>query len=84
MLKLLYFARLRETLGVAREEYPFTEGMTDVASLVTALKERGGKWQTELNLDKTVRVAVNQDMGSASSLIHDGDEVAFFPPVTGG
>lgn len=84
MLKLLYFARLKESLGTAQEEYPFTEGLTDVASLVSALRSRGGKWETELNLDQTVRVAVNQDLGNSSSPIHDGDEVAFFPPVTGG
>ena len=84
MLKILYFARLKESLGIAQEEYPFTDGIKDVASLVSMLRSRGGKWETELNLDQTVRVAVNQDLGNSSSPIHDGDEVAFFPPVTGG
>jgi sulfur-carrier protein len=56
----------------------------DVASLTAWLRSRGGPWERELASGKPVRVAVNQDMAVAGTPVADGDEVAFFPPVTGG
>jgi sulfur-carrier protein len=80
-LKILYFARLREELGVAAEE--FAGEAANVAALASALAARGGKWRA-LADERRLRVAVNQDMASASTPLKAGDEVAFFPPVTGG
>jgi molybdopterin synthase sulfur carrier subunit len=80
-LKILYFARLREELGVAAEEFAGEAG--NVAALAAALAARGGKWRA-LADERRLRVAVNQDMASASTPLKAGDEVAFFPPVTGG
>ena len=84
MVTLLYFARLREALGTAREELALPESVIDVASLRETLVSRGGAWAEELATTRRVRTAVNQDMASADTPVNDGDEIAFFPPVTGG
>ena len=84
MVTLLYFARLREALGTAREELALPENVIDVASLREALAGRGGAWAQELAQSTRVRAAVNQDMASGDTPVNDGDEIAFFPPVTGG
>ena len=84
MAKLLYFARLRETLGISGEELELPETVVDVNSLLALLRQRGGAWETELAVGKVFRVAVNQDMADPASAICNGDEIAIFPPVTGG
>lgn len=83
-LKVLYFARLRERLGVAEEAVELPDGMGMVAMLLDVLRARGGVWAEELAAGKNFRVAVNQDMAGMEAPIEDGDEVAIFPPVTGG
>lgn len=84
MLKLLYFAWLRTKVGVTEETVPMPAGVTDVAGLVAWLRTRGGGYQDALaNLD-VVKVAVNQEYVPFSHPIAAGDEVALFPPVTGG
>ncbi len=82
-LKLLYFARLRETLGISREVFTLDAPAT-VADLLDHLRARCGVWTTELAVERNFRVAVNQEMANASTALNDGDEVALFPPVTGG
>ncbi len=84
MVNLLYFARLREVLGRNAEQVVLPEKVHDVAGLMQLLRHRGGIWETELAPGRRVRVAVNLEMAAASTRISDGDEVAFFPPVTGG
>jgi molybdopterin synthase sulfur carrier subunit len=84
MVTILYFARLREALGTGREELALPEGVGDVASLREALVGRGGAWAQELGGSRNVRMAVNQDIATADTSVKDGDEIAFFPPVTGG
>ena len=84
MVTLLYFARLREALGTAREELALPDSVIDIARVREALVSRGGAWAQELGETKRVRTAVNQDMASADTPVNDGDEIAFFPPVTGG
>lgn len=84
MAKLLYFARLRETLGVSGEELELPATVADVKSLIELLRQRGGAWETELAAGKSFRIAVNQDMAEPDSAIRNGDEIAIFPPVTGG
>lgn len=84
MVKLLYFARLREDLGTAEEEIALPENVTTVAGLRAHLMARGGAWQSMLAQGKSLRVAVNHEMAQPSTPIGAGDEVAFFPPVTGG
>ena len=84
MVTVLYFARLRETLGRAREELALPESVIDLATLRELLASRGGPWAEELAATRAVRAAVNQDMAAGDTPVTDGDEVAFFPPVTGG
>ena len=84
MVTILYFARLREALGTGSEQLALPESVADVASLRETLIGRGGAWARELAPSRNVRMAVNQDMASADTPVNDGDEVAFFPPVTGG
>jgi len=84
MVKVLYFARLREALGTASEEIAVAASVTTVAQLRTLLSARGGVWSEALAPTTRVRVAVNQAMASDDTRIADGDEIAFFPPVTGG
>ncbi|AOZ51082.1 molybdopterin converting factor subunit 1 [Chromobacterium vaccinii] len=81
-LSLLYFARLRETLGVESEQ--LDSEAANVAELLAELRQRGQVWALELAADKVFRVAVNQEMARPDTPLADGDEVAVFPPVTGG
>ncbi len=83
-VKLLYFAALREQLGLADEALELPRGIATVAALRAHLMQRGDTWQKALAATRALRVAVNRDMAQASTPIHAGDEVAFFPPVTGG
>ncbi|MBX9348368.1 molybdopterin converting factor subunit 1 [Chromobacterium vaccinii] len=81
-LSLLYFARLRETLGVESEQ--LDSEAANVAELLAELRQRGQSWALELAADKVFRVAVNQEMARPDTPLADGDEVAVFPPGTGG
>ena len=83
-ITILYFARLREALGKDQEDLVLPEGVNTVAGLTAFLRDRGGAWATELGAGRSVRVAVNQDMAGPEMVISGGEEVAFFPPVTGG
>lgn len=83
MVKLLYFASLRETLGVGNERVELPGQISDVATLTQWLKSRSDTWHSALS-NPQLLVAVNQEMASADTLVRDGDEIAWFPPVTGG
>ena len=83
-VKLLFFAGLREQLGVAGEDIVLPEGVGTVAALRSHLAKRGGAWREALAEGRLVRMSVNQDMANPSAALRAGDEVAFFPPVTGG
>jgi molybdopterin synthase sulfur carrier subunit len=83
-VKVLYFAALREQLGTSGEDLELPSGIDTVAQLRSHLTSRGGAWQAALAGGKLVRMAVNQDIATPSAAIKAGDEVAFFPPVTGG
>lgn len=83
MLKILYFASLREMLGSGAESIALPDGVGDVGGLLKLLAGRGGEW-AKLATVKNLRYAVNQEMARLDSPLKVGDEVAFFPPVTGG
>lgn len=81
-MKILYFASLREGLGVASEE--LTLPATTVKGLLATLAARGGVWQEQFDGCKQIRAAVNQVLVADDAVVQADDEVAFFPPVTGG
>jgi molybdopterin synthase sulfur carrier subunit len=83
-VKVLFFASLREQLGTSAEEVELPAEVGTVAALRSHLVRRGGAWEGALAEKKNVRVAVNQDMVKPGAAIRAGDEIAFFPPVTGG
>jgi molybdopterin synthase sulfur carrier subunit len=84
MVTLLYFASLRERLGCSREHLALPSGNATVSMLVDELRKRDGAWPEAFAPGKTWRVAVNQQMADLATPVKPGDEVAFFPPVTGG
>ena len=82
MVNILYFASFREVLGQAQEQIsgPFNT----VDALIHVLAERGENWKMALLENQNLQIAVNHDVASRHTEIKPGDEVAFFPPVTGG
>jgi len=83
-IRLLYFARLREAFGVSEESMPLGPHLRTVGDLRAQLAARGGPWADELAPARPVRFAVNQTLCTVSHALSPGDEVAVFPPVTGG
>ncbi|MCB1734507.1 MAG: MoaD/ThiS family protein [Gammaproteobacteria bacterium] len=82
MIRVLYFARLREALGSDGEQIAPDVG--NIADLKAVLAARGGVWQSEFADNPRLLASVNQDMAGNDTPVVDGDEVGFFPPVTGG
>jgi molybdopterin synthase sulfur carrier subunit len=83
-VKLLYFAWLRARIGCAEEEVELPAGVQDVAGLLGWLQSRGGRYAEALQNLSVVRVAVNKEYVGCEHPLREGDEVAIFPPVTGG
>jgi molybdopterin synthase sulfur carrier subunit len=84
MIEVRYFARLRERLGTGAEQIEATPELADLGTLTVHLSRRGGVWAEALGADQTLMTAVNQELAGPHTPIQDGDEVAYFPPVTGG
>lgn len=84
MVKVLYFARLKESLKYSIEEMDLPADVRDIAALKRHLAGRGGVWQEIFTGKQVVRGAINHALVADDAMINDGDEVAFFPPVTGG
>lgn len=83
-MRLLYFAWLRARIGCAEEEIALPLEIKDVAGLLDWLRSRSDGYAEALRDLSVVRVAVNQDYVGREHPVHEGDEVAIFPPVTGG
>ncbi|MEY4641826.1 MAG: hypothetical protein RLZZ227_1820 [Pseudomonadota bacterium] len=84
MIDVHYFASIRESLGTAYEQISADADTTNVSALMDKLIAlHGPKWDQVLRQGR-VLMAVNKAVARADSLVRDGDEVAFFPPVTGG
>jgi molybdopterin synthase sulfur carrier subunit len=83
MINVLFFAQVRELLGTAKLSIEANEQMQTAETLRAALAATDDKWAKVLTSDKLL-VAVNQTISPWDAPVKDGDEVAFFPPVTGG
>jgi sulfur-carrier protein len=83
-MKILYFAWLRTRIGTAEEIVDPPGNVTTVAALIEWLKMRGPNFAEALKNPKLVRVAVNREYVSSDHAVKPGDEIALFPPVTGG
>ncbi len=81
-VNILYFASFREKFGQAEERLPAQ--FNTVGELLAKLAQRGEEWRETLTEHGRVQIAVNQDMANAETPLKAGDEVALFPPVTGG
>lgn len=83
-LRLLYFAWLRERVGAAEEEIALPAGVATVGDLIAWQRARGEKFAAAFGTTRAIRCAVNQSFAGPDAPVAPGDEVAFFPPVTGG
>ena len=83
-LTILYFAWLRERVGTPSEALALPAGVGTVAGLVEHLVARGPGYAAAFANRRAVRCAINQEFVPPTAALHPGDEVAFFPPVTGG
>lgn len=83
-LRLIYLARLREAFGSAGEMLEVPGESPTVRDVIGLLRARGEPWSYELAEGRAVRIAVNQEMADPDTRLHANDELAFFPPVTGG
>jgi molybdopterin converting factor subunit 1 len=83
-LTILYFAWLRERVGTGEERVSVPPETRTVADLVTFLSARSPAYEAAFRNRKTIRCAVNQEFAGPATELAAGDEVAFFPPVTGG
>ncbi len=83
-MELLYFAWLREKVGFSDEKVALPENVSDVGGLLEWLRGRGVGYAEALKDLSVVRVAVNQEFAQPTDPVKDGDEIALFPPVTGG
>jgi molybdopterin synthase sulfur carrier subunit len=83
-LELKFFASLREGLGLSGESITTSSEVKTIADLRRHLVLRGSPWAEVLGEAKLIRCALNHEMVSDSTLLVEGAEVAFFPPVTGG
>ena len=83
-MKLLYFAWVRQKIGVSEERIEIPPSVTNVSTLVEFLRKRGAGYDEAFRNPASIRVAVNQQHTNFNTVVHPDDEIAFFPPVTGG
>jgi sulfur-carrier protein len=83
-VRILYFGRLREEMGMPGEMLDLPPEVCDVESLRARLIARGGSSAEAFASKKAVRFSVNQELARNNTPIKPGDEIAFFPPVSGG
>ncbi len=83
-MKVLYFAWLRQRIGVAMEEIDLPDDVDDVGELVGWLTAKGPSYAKGFAEPQVIRAAVNFEYVSFDHKLSNTDEVAFFPPVTGG
>ncbi|MBV1872537.1 MAG: molybdopterin converting factor subunit 1 [Gammaproteobacteria bacterium] len=83
-IKVCYFARLREKLGISDEIIDLPDNCGNISSVRAVLQKRDEIWQQAFASDQSVLSALNHEMVTSDHQLEAGDELAFFPPVTGG
>jgi sulfur-carrier protein len=83
-VKLLYFAWVKERVGLAEEQVELPASVVTVDDLIGWLKERGPEYEAAFENAKTIRAAVDRAHAKHDAVVAGAREVAFFPPVTGG
>ena len=83
-IKVLYFARLKEAVNYSSEEIDLPEVIKTITALKNYLSQRGEIWANLFDGKQVIRAAINHALVDDLANIQAGDEVAFFPPVTGG
>lgn len=83
-ITILYFARIKEVVNYSSEEVALPDGVKTIVALKSWLSGRGDTWQKLFSGGGVVRAAINHELVDDMATFEDGDEVAFFPPVTGG
>jgi len=83
-MQLVYFASVRESIGLSEETYALPEGIETVRELIAHMRTRSDQYATAFENTLMLRVAVNQTHVQPDHPVSNSDEVAFFPPVTGG
>jgi len=84
MIAVHFFASIREALGVEHKTFDLPKDVETVEQLITFLAQQHGDTWSEILGKGSVMVAVNHEMAERSARLQAGDEIAFFPPVTGG
>lgn len=84
MANILYFASLAENLQLKSEQLELPDDCQRVTDLVALLRGRGEPFDSAFDGSTRILVAINQEISEPDSAIADHDEIAFFPPVTGG
>jgi molybdopterin synthase sulfur carrier subunit len=84
MIKIKYFARLGEALKSREEDLELDGDNITVGGLLDLLRGRGEPWVSQFSSQNSVLMALNHEMCDSAAALKAGDEVGFFPPVTGG
>ncbi|WP_417460257.1 molybdopterin converting factor subunit 1 [Kordiimonas sp.] len=84
MAQILYFSWVRETIGKSEESFSLPQGVTTVSALIDHLATRGENYARAFAKQDAIRIAVNQVHVKPDHNVTNSDEIAFFPPVTGG
>jgi molybdopterin synthase sulfur carrier subunit len=83
-IKVLYFARIKESVNYSTEDITLPADVATITALKSFLAQRGEVWADLFNGKQTIRAAINHELVDNMATMNEGDEVAFFPPVTGG
>jgi molybdopterin synthase sulfur carrier subunit len=84
MITVRYFASLREAVGQDIEYFNYGEDVQTVRAVLDFCRAQSKQHAEALSITKVLRAALNQTLTSLEAQVADGDEIAFFPPVTGG